>query len=254
MDIHKPKAAHSWREFLIEIGTIICGILIALGLEQVVEQLHWRHEVEAARERLKPEYLRIARLAGVRSGQSPCVASRLDQLLQILDDASVSGHLPAIGPVLQPTRNPWTLRGWEAIVAGQVLSHTPSEEAATESNIAVRGEYMSRVRDLEMDHWAILGSLMGKGRRIDATEIAAYRTTLSLAAREAGILTYTANLLLADMVKTGVASAADLRASWLSGVEEGRAWIICKPLTATPQRFSAVMGGPPLAAEPKSPV
>lgn len=37
MEIHKPKAAHSWREFLVEIGTIVCGILIALGLEQVVE-------------------------------------------------------------------------------------------------------------------------------------------------------------------------------------------------------------------------
>ena len=33
MEIHKPKAAHSVREFLIEIGTIVCGILIALGLE-----------------------------------------------------------------------------------------------------------------------------------------------------------------------------------------------------------------------------
>jgi hypothetical protein len=26
MDIHRPKAAHSIREFLVEIGTIICGI------------------------------------------------------------------------------------------------------------------------------------------------------------------------------------------------------------------------------------
>jgi hypothetical protein len=37
MEIHKPKAAHNVREFLIEIGTIVCGILIALGLEQAVE-------------------------------------------------------------------------------------------------------------------------------------------------------------------------------------------------------------------------
>ena len=45
MDIHRPKAAHSIREFLIEIGTIICGILIALGLEQGIEWLHWNHTV-----------------------------------------------------------------------------------------------------------------------------------------------------------------------------------------------------------------
>lgn len=36
MDIHKPKAAHSWREFLTEIGAIVCGILIAIRLERRV--------------------------------------------------------------------------------------------------------------------------------------------------------------------------------------------------------------------------
>ena len=51
MEVHKPKAAHSWREFAIEIGTIICGILIALTLEQLVEALHWRSEVDETRSR-----------------------------------------------------------------------------------------------------------------------------------------------------------------------------------------------------------
>jgi hypothetical protein len=55
MDIHKPKAAHSWREFLTEIGTIICGILIALGLEQAIEAMHWRHMTESGEERLRGE-------------------------------------------------------------------------------------------------------------------------------------------------------------------------------------------------------
>lgn len=55
MDIHKPKAAHSWREFIVEIGTIICGILIALSLEQGVEWLHRRHEVTETREALRRE-------------------------------------------------------------------------------------------------------------------------------------------------------------------------------------------------------
>ena len=40
MDIHKPKPFHGWREFLAEIAVIVTGIVIALGLEQVVEQIH----------------------------------------------------------------------------------------------------------------------------------------------------------------------------------------------------------------------
>ena len=49
MEIHKPKAAHSIRQLITEIGTIICGILIALGLEQAVEVGHRQHEVQEAR-------------------------------------------------------------------------------------------------------------------------------------------------------------------------------------------------------------
>jgi hypothetical protein len=40
MHVHKPKPVHGWRELALEIGTIICGIVIALGLEQVIEARH----------------------------------------------------------------------------------------------------------------------------------------------------------------------------------------------------------------------
>ena len=55
VDIHKPKAAHSVQEFLIEIGTIICGILIALSLEQGVETLRTHHEAEETDRALQTE-------------------------------------------------------------------------------------------------------------------------------------------------------------------------------------------------------
>lgn len=47
MDIHKPKAAHSFREFLIEIGTIVIGILIAL----VHRSAHPKNRSHKARDR-----------------------------------------------------------------------------------------------------------------------------------------------------------------------------------------------------------
>ena len=50
MDIHKPKAAHSLREFLIEIGTIVVGVLIALAAEQTVQTMHERRAATEARE------------------------------------------------------------------------------------------------------------------------------------------------------------------------------------------------------------
>lgn len=49
MHIHKPKAAHSVREFLSEISVIVVGIAIALVGEQAVEAAHRNHEVSALR-------------------------------------------------------------------------------------------------------------------------------------------------------------------------------------------------------------
>jgi len=252
MDLHKPKPWHSLGDFLKEYAIIVVGVLTALAAESGVEWLHWRHEVQAAREMLRPEYLRVVHLVGVRVAQSPCIADRLDALNDILDRAGASGSLPPIGPVLQPTRNPWTVLAWEAVVSSQVLPHIPRDEVLLETNIAVRTNYLNRIRDSEMDHWAQLGGLMGPGRKVEPAELASDRAALNLAAREAGIIRTTASLLVPDIVKTGVVTRAEAMKAWREGMDEGRAWIICKPLGGTPVRFSA-MQGPGLAAPPKTP-
>ena len=46
MEIHKPHAVKTWREFAVELGTITAGILVALTLEQFIE---WQHDLHRAR-------------------------------------------------------------------------------------------------------------------------------------------------------------------------------------------------------------
>jgi hypothetical protein len=55
MDIHKPKPWRGVREFGKELGTIVLGVLIALGAEQAVEWLHRGAEVRETREALRDE-------------------------------------------------------------------------------------------------------------------------------------------------------------------------------------------------------
>ncbi len=56
LDVHPPhEAAHTWRDFLIHIATIVIGLLIAIGLEQTVEYFHRRHQVHELREALRQE-------------------------------------------------------------------------------------------------------------------------------------------------------------------------------------------------------
>lgn len=56
LEVHPAHhAASSWKDFFIHIGTIVLGLLIAIGLEQAVEYLHHRREVAEVREELRGE-------------------------------------------------------------------------------------------------------------------------------------------------------------------------------------------------------
>jgi len=44
-EIHAPhQSIHTWKDFLIHIAAIALGLLMALGLEQIVEYVHHRHQ------------------------------------------------------------------------------------------------------------------------------------------------------------------------------------------------------------------
>jgi hypothetical protein len=56
MEVHAPEHPIStWRDFLIHMGTITLGLLIALGLEQAAEWAHHRHQLHIAEQNLQAE-------------------------------------------------------------------------------------------------------------------------------------------------------------------------------------------------------
>ena len=123
MDIHKPKATHNWREFLTEIGTIVCGILIALGLEQVVEALHSHHLVAQAEEAMRAEILDDdGPQAYVRLAVAPCLSRQLDGLRAALDQRMAPEAFGKLAASYRPLLRTWDDQAWKAAQASGVLS------------------------------------------------------------------------------------------------------------------------------------
>ena len=58
MDIHRPKPIRHWREFVGEVGIVVLGVLIALGAEQAVSALEWRHKAAVAERSMRVELSR----------------------------------------------------------------------------------------------------------------------------------------------------------------------------------------------------
>jgi hypothetical protein len=76
MEIHKPKAVHSFREFLSELGVVVLGIVIALSGEQLIEHMRDSHRAAEARKGIRDEIgMNIVVLQSRNSAQS-CIDQR----------------------------------------------------------------------------------------------------------------------------------------------------------------------------------
>jgi hypothetical protein len=154
MEIHKPKLARNWREFAVEIGTIICGILIALGLEQTVRWLERRAEVAEAREALRTEIARNAHIALYSIEEERCFTGYWDKAAMWVNGGP--------RPQIKLTGGINTLVGstWDVVKVGAV-SHMPLKERLAYSSFydAVAGQtYMvERERDVSVRLFGLMG-------------------------------------------------------------------------------------------------
>ncbi len=87
---HKSHPVHGWRDLLKEVGVIVLGILIALGLEQAVAWAHDRSVAREAQASLRSEITANLRAVARRETIEPCIQHRLREITGYLDAASQS--------------------------------------------------------------------------------------------------------------------------------------------------------------------
>ncbi len=133
MDIHAPKhPIHGWREFLKEVGIIVLGVLIALGAEQSVETIHWRHKVEEAEGSMRLE-LRDddGPQAFTRAAMVQCFALQLDTLQGAIEGGRDRRAVIALAQAYTPPVHTWDSEAWKAALASDAASHTSADRMVT---------------------------------------------------------------------------------------------------------------------------
>lgn len=114
MHVHLPKPIHGWRAFVGEVGIIVLGVLIALGAEQLVEQIHQGQEAAQADDIIRGELAyNLGRLQSRLQIRS-CVDARISQVERLLDDAATQPMLRH--PIWIGRPQYWTLQSsrWDA--------------------------------------------------------------------------------------------------------------------------------------------
>ena len=172
MHIHLPKPFHGWRELLGEVGVIVVGILIAIGLEQVVEELHWSTEVRHARTALADDMAESNRAFAYRVATERCIAARVDTLNSVIE--RVARHLPVatIGQVIPDIGNGLYRAAWDTNQHAQTLTHFDGKELGLYGSYYLQLSNVQAFMAREVDDWGVLKILEGDPSRLGPVDIA----------------------------------------------------------------------------------
>ncbi len=177
MHIHKPKAAHSMREFLSEISVIVLGILIALSLEAGTEWLHWQREVSEGRERLRAEIKFNERVYVHRVDVANCVKKNLADMKAVIAGAHTGKHM-TIPAFISPENGPIHHEIWNSLSAAQVLVHFPKNELEKYSQFYQDREDDEYFMDRESRAWRQLHLMEGDVSQLSPQDISTLRVAV----------------------------------------------------------------------------
>lgn len=179
-----------WREFAAEVGIIVLGVLIALGAQQVVEDLHWRGEVHEADGRMRKDIITNLNNASERFAIDPCLKTRLAELRDslLLDRPTWPGsrasfandvYKPGFPSVYRTPNRPWMQESWNTALNGEVLNHFKPDRLLQFAFIFNDVALLEQTQAAEVATSSDLGDLAFAGR-MNAEE---RRTNLKLVAK-----------------------------------------------------------------------
>jgi hypothetical protein len=178
MHIHLPKPLHGWREFVGEVGVIVLGVLIAIGFEQIVEQIHWAGEVRSARSALRGEMQQPDRVFAYRVAAQPCIARRLEEINKLVEQAPKHAPVPRVGSLIPDIGNALNDNVWETYRASQTLAHFDDEDLGLLGIYYTQLGNIRRFEGEENRDWGVIKVLEGDPSRLGPEDIAGIRVAI----------------------------------------------------------------------------
>ena len=119
-----------WRKFLREVGIIVLGVLIALGIGEIADDLRWRSRTADSNAAMNVELARAAGVFEERALLQPCLNKRIDEVGRLIRAARAGRSLPNINSIGGGFYPPLaTAAGEESVASGTIL-HLSAERRA----------------------------------------------------------------------------------------------------------------------------
>lgn len=166
------------RKWLGEVGNIVLGVLIALGLGWVANGIKVQGDVAAARRAIKAELGKSVGQSVERARIAGCVDRKLNALARIIDQADRTGRLPPMGAIGAPPIWAWTRAVWDRAISSETLANFRELELF---GLPGAFELVPVLRDYnqqEFTLWTRFNVMVGPGRAITPQEVAQLRFDL----------------------------------------------------------------------------
>ena len=149
-----PTPLNGWRAFAGEVGVIVLGVLLALGDQQLAEELQMRANVREFRRTIDHEIGLNLYVYDIRSKGSGCNETRIRRLIDWAEKARDGQALPKItgaAPIaITPYRSAWDTRN------GEVFAHVPDQYRQKYAEFYDELDNNWDLMKLERDEWFAL--------------------------------------------------------------------------------------------------
>lgn len=154
-----PKPLHGWREFAGEVGIIVLGVLIALGVEQIASAVRDRTSARQAREAVFAEIKQNLSYMKARMATQNCVERRLDEIAVVLANSGDGALAPQPKWIGQPAIWFNSDERWQAATASGRASLLSPDEQSRLGGIYVATKQFVGAEEKEQEAWAQLRGL-----------------------------------------------------------------------------------------------
>ncbi|MCH8617160.1 hypothetical protein LZ016_13765 [Sphingomonas sp. SM33] len=163
MRVRFPEPPNGWQAFAFEFVTIVLGVLVALGAQELVQSVHWRTEVRTTRKALDAELARNRAVFDYRFGQRACVGARLSELRRWATDLRESKSVPLKHEIEEPPFFATRTAAWE-ITDGEIAARIPLDAKLNYAAFYDGIRRYDQMRNDEAEAWAKLGEFESSTR------------------------------------------------------------------------------------------
>lgn len=128
MHLQLPKPLHGWRAFAGEVGIIVIGVLLALGAQQLVEDIQWRQKIAVVRQSLMQELGNDRGRWETNMASAPCLLDEVAKVDRWARDGG-TGDATAASADLSHAGFFWMhSANWQLATASDTMDHFPIDQ------------------------------------------------------------------------------------------------------------------------------